>query len=471
MINHKKSERKIIFSFMVVSILIVLLSIVSVYKIIELSSITQKFQKHPLTVLNATQHIQTNIVSIHRYMKDVVLSVNEKELQEALAKVHLYEKKTYKDFQIVFESYLGDKKQIQASYELFKSWKKIRTEIVELVHQGRLREAIAITKTKEYHHVNKLNKSIETLVKYAQKKGRFFVQTAEDTKNLSISIIIAVAMVILVLVTTIVVRLLKTLDKEESQRKEYEQQLLSQSRLAQMGEMISMIAHQWRQPLGAIASTSIDLKMKIELDLYDLEDAQQRKLFNRYVIKGLDQIDAFVLSLTTTIDDFRDFYKPNKLISFSQLDTPIEKTLSIIGNSLKANNITLIQHNNAKKKIECFCGEIMQVLLNIFKNAEDNFIARKTQNATIWIKSEDTEFGINIEICDNGGGIDKKILSKIFDPYFSTKYKKNGTGLGLYMSRTIVQEHHGGRLRAQNTENGVCFKISLKDTIEEYNGE
>ncbi len=465
MTNYKKSEENIVFSFIAVSILIVLLTGVAVYKIVELSEITQKFQKHSLVVINATQHIQTQIVSMHRYMKDVVLSVREKELQEALAKVQKNEEKTYKDFQVVFKNYLGDKKQVQASYDLFKNWKKIRTEIVELMHQGRVREAIAITKAKGYRHVKKLNKSIEVLVKNAQQEGRLFVQTAEDTKNLSISIIIAVSMVILVLVMTIVILLIKALNKEESQRKEQERQFLSHSRLAQIGELISMIAHQWRQPLGAIASTSIDLKMKIELGVYDLEDAQQRKLFNHYMTNGLDQIDAFVLTLTTTIDDFRDFYKPNKVITLDKVNAPIEKTLSIIGNSLKAHNIILIQHKNAKKKIEYFSNEMMQVLLNIFKNAEDNFMAKKAQDATIWIRTEDTEYGVDIEICDNGGGIDEKFISKIFDPYFSTKQKKNGTGLGLYMSQTIVREHHNGRLSAHNTGDGVCFTISLNDKV------
>jgi len=467
MTTYNKSEENIIFSFIIVALLIVLVAIVSVYKIVELSDITQKFQKHPLTVINSTQNIKTNIVSMHRYMKDVVLSENEDELQDALLKVNENEKTVYKDFKIVFDNYLGNKTQIQNSYDLFVAWKSIRSEIVGLLHKGKVKEAIYITKHNGYKHVKRLTSSVDILSANAHKKGKSFAKKAEATKDISISIIIAVVMIILLVVTSIVVILLKTLDKDEIQRKDKEQQLIAQSRLAQIGEMISMIAHQWRQPLGAIASTSIDMQMKMELEIYDLDDESQRKVFTSYITNGLEQIDEFVLTLTSTIDDFRDFYKPNKKLTHSQISEPIEKTLNIIMNSLKANNISLIQRYDSKKKINYFSSEIMQVLLNIFKNSEDNFLQKGIEEATIWITTTDTTSGLCVEICDNGGGIDAKIISQVFDPYFSTKDKKNGTGLGLYMSKTIIQEHHNGKLRVKNTDSGVCFTIILKDDLDD----
>ena len=106
-------------------------------------------------------------------------------------------------------------------------------------------------------------------------------------------------------------------------------------------------------------------------------------------------------------------------------------------------------------------NEFMQVLINIVKNANDNFILKSTQNASITISTWDTQVSSIMSICDNGGGIDPLILAKIFDPYFSTKSEKNGTGLGLYMSKIIIQEHHQGKLSAQNTSDGVCFTIEL----------
>ena len=257
--------------------------------------------------------------------------------------------------------------------------------------------------------------------------------------------------------------------KDMTRQKEYEmekekqnQHMFQQSKLAQMGEMISMIAHQWRQPLAAIAASSIDLKMKIELELYDLEDEQGRESCQIYFSNGLDNIEHLTQSLTTTIDDFRDFYKPNKLPKIVGIDEPIQKALNIIRTSLVTDNIIIVEDYNSVKELSLFDSEVMQVLLNIFKNAQDNFNAKEIKEATIWISTKDTKNGIALSVCDNGGGIDEEIMDKIFDPYFSTKYDKNGTGLGLYMSKMIIQDHHDGKLSVKNTEAGVCFKIQLR---------
>ena len=131
-------------------------------------------------------------------------------------------------------------------------------------------------------------------------------------------------------------------------------------------------------------------------------------------------------------------------------------------------NIELIEDYNSDKIIEIFDSELMQVFLNILKNAQDNFKEKtNVKNYKIKIKTTDTKKGILIEITDNGGGIPDYILVKIFDPYFSTKDEKEGTGLGLYMSKTIVEEHHRGKFYAKNINDGVCFFIELNDIIED----
>ena len=128
--------------------------------------------------------------------------------------------------------------------------------------------------------------------------------------------------------------------------------------------------------------------------------------------------------------------------------------------------IELIEEYNSKKAIEVFDSELMQVFLNILKNAQDNFREKvHIKKPSINIKTSDTQKGVLVEITDNGGGIPDYILVKIFDPYFSTKDEKEGTGLGLYMSKTIVEEHHSGKFYAKNIENGVCFFIELNDII------
>ncbi|MEN8304282.1 MAG: PAS domain S-box protein [Campylobacterota bacterium] len=244
---------------------------------------------------------------------------------------------------------------------------------------------------------------------------------------------------------------------EEKEKIVREQQMLQQSRLAQMGEMISMIAHQWRQPLSAISTTSVNLKLKIEMEAFDLSSKAGALECNNYFLERLDRIDDYVETLTTTIDDFRNFYKQDKKRVVTSFETVVSKSLSVIEASLLSDDIEIIKEYNSDKEIELYDSEVMQVVLNIIKNAQDNFKEREIENPYIKIIIEDK----TLSICDNGGGVPKEILPKIFDPYFSTKDEKNGTGLGLYMSKTIIEDHHNGKLLANNIEGGICFKVEL----------
>jgi len=230
-----------------------------------------------------------------------------------------------------------------------------------------------------------------------------------------------------------------------------------QSRMAQMGEMLSMIAHQWRQPLSAISAISIDLQMQIELDTFDLANEIKDNSCQIYFTKELKEIDQLIKNLTSIIDDFRNFYNPNKKVSLTKLEEVSTKSLNIIKASIENDNIKIIEEYNSIEEIEFYNNELMQVILNILKNSQDNFKSKNIKNPYIKIVTQ----GRKILICDNGGGIEEDIIEKIFDPYFSTKDEKNGTGLGLYMSKTIVQEHHKGKLFAKNTDDGVCFVIEI----------
>jgi nitrogen-specific signal transduction histidine kinase len=258
----------------------------------------------------------------------------------------------------------------------------------------------------------------------------------------------------------------KVLDELEKNKCK-DQQLLQQSRMAQMGEMISMIAHQWRQPLAAIASTSIDLKMKLAFDNFDLNEVTQQKSCQDYFDKQLNSIESYVQNLTTTIDDFRNFYKPNKETKKVLIHEPIQKSISIIAASAKANGVEMVTQFTSQKVLALYDSELMQVFLNIIKNAQDNFKEKGIKSGKIDIYTYDLEEGVGVDICDNGGGIPSAIISKIFDPYFSTKDEKNGTGLGLYMSKTIIQEHHHGRLSVKNRGDGVCFTIMIKGITDD----
>jgi len=256
-------------------------------------------------------------------------------------------------------------------------------------------------------------------------------------------------------------------NRYKKEKKQSDERLIHQSRLAQMGEMISMIAHQWRQPLSAISSVAIDMKMQIELETFNLSKEEDKKLMFAYFLKSIDNIDTYLKNLTHTIDDFRNFYKPNKESIQSSLEVPLNISLKIIKQSLLNQNIEFDESLSSAKEIEMYSNELVQVFLNIIKNSEDNFIEKNIKNPKLSLILRDTYRGNIIEISDNGGGISKEILDKIFNPYFSTKNEKNGTGLGLYMSKMIIEEHHHGKLSVKNIKDGVCFSIELNNFINE----
>ncbi len=248
---------------------------------------------------------------------------------------------------------------------------------------------------------------------------------------------------------------------EIEKNKQKDDMLKQQSGLAQMGEMISMIAHQWRQPLASIASIAVTIKIKMALSNFDVTNQKGLDEFMQYLNTEIDDVENLVQMLTATIDDFRNFYKPDKEVSHITIDNPIKKVLSILKPQIEQQNVEVTLEYLSVKEADIYENEILQVILNIVKNSLDNFKEKDTQNPKIHIKTEDIFKKVIVSICDNGGGISDDIIGFIFDPYFSTKDNKNGTGLGLYMSKTIVEQHHKGKLSVQNKSDGVCFHIIL----------
>ncbi len=233
--------------------------------------------------------------------------------------------------------------------------------------------------------------------------------------------------------------------------KEKDEMLINQSRQAAMGEMIGMIAHQWRQPISAIAMDANNMLLDIEFGNFNTGEAT----------KFAHSINEQTQHLSKTIDDFRNFFKPDKVISKVNIRDIFNQTLSIIKASLKNNNIELNVSYQTEKEVDAFPRELMQVFVNIINNSQDALISNNKYNPTINVEVYEDDKYLNIKICDNGGGIDADILPKVFDPYFSTKDEKTGTGLGLYMSKMIIEKHLNGRIEASNTEKGACFIISL----------
>lgn len=239
--------------------------------------------------------------------------------------------------------------------------------------------------------------------------------------------------------------------------KEQSAQMIKQSRMAQMGELLSMIAHQWRQPLSSISAIASGIKIKLALTSNDSIDGQS----NDYLNQQMDDIELLTQSLSSTINDFRTLYKPDKVMHYAHTIDPVERAIKLIQISLEKNSVHLEKLYHSDKSIQMHANEIMQVILNLLKNAEDNFIEKNTQTPTISIGIREEEAFMVIDVCDNGGGIETSLMESIFDPYFSTKDDKNGTGLGLYMSKIIVEQHHKGRLDVYNNDEGACFSIQL----------
>ncbi len=241
------------------------------------------------------------------------------------------------------------------------------------------------------------------------------------------------------------------LEEELVLSQEKDKTLLHQSKLAQMGEMISMIAHQWRQPLTAISSSAGDLSMKVMLDNFEKE----------YFIQKLERIDNFSQHLSSTIDDFRNFYKTDKQKESLAYSEVVKGAFAIIATSLEYKRIKLISEFTCKTPIYVHANELKQVILNLIKNAEDALLEKKIENPYIKIRTYDEEKYSCCEISDNAGGIPQNIMQKIFEPYFSTKTQKDGIGLGLYMSKMIIEENCKGFLQIRNDAEGAVFDIKI----------
>lgn len=235
--------------------------------------------------------------------------------------------------------------------------------------------------------------------------------------------------------------------------REQERMIFAQSRFAAMGEMIGMIAHQWRQPITAIGMGANNMIMDIELG--DIEPNSFKK--------HLESINTQVQFLSNTIDDFRNFFRPNRETTSVRISDIINGALKIIGKSLENSNIEMRKEIIYDHTIEAYESELIQVLLAILGNAKDAMVERKINSPIITvltIQNPDYLGYVELHICDNGGGVPEELTTKIFEPYFSTK-AKNGTGLGLYIAKTIIEKHQGGSIGVRNENDGACFWIRL----------
>lgn len=233
--------------------------------------------------------------------------------------------------------------------------------------------------------------------------------------------------------------------------KEKENMVIFQSKLSSMGEMISMIAHQWRQPLSTI--TAILTRMKLRNNL--------NKIDKDYLEENLSDINKYIQYMSSTIDLFRNFNAVESKKELISLNEILMTVYEMLEKPLMLENIKIQISQTKLEQMFLPKNELIQVILNIINNAKDAFIERNIQNPIIKIDLEENKDFQTIFIEDNAGGINNEIISEIFNPYFSTKSKKNGTGLGLYICKNILEKDNLGDIFVENTQHGVKFTINI----------
>lgn len=239
---------------------------------------------------------------------------------------------------------------------------------------------------------------------------------------------------------------IKTLQHEKLKKDKI---ILEQSKLSSMGEMLQNIAHQWRQPLSEINAVA----MKIDADFY------KKRLNALSLEKDIERIENITGHMSNTIEGFTSYFKQYEELDSTTFHYIIDKALNILHSSLK--DITLSRTYEDNSNINVNISELIQVILIILNNAVEVLNLNKVKDKMIDIKITKLDTHPTLEITDNAGGIKKENLTKIFEPYFSTKFKSNGIGIGLYIAKTIIEDKLKGTLSVSNTQNGAKFTIQL----------
>jgi len=236
---------------------------------------------------------------------------------------------------------------------------------------------------------------------------------------------------------------------EELRRRE---RLLSQqSRLAAMGEMISNIAHQWRQPLNTLGLLIQQLPVFYGSDVFTRE----------FLVKSTTDAMKLIQHMSSTIDDFRDFFRPEKEQTLFSIEKAIHQAVSLVDVSFRNQNLSVDVRTEGNPVVTGFPNEFSQVIMNIILNARDALIEKGVESGIIRIRAGLMDGRVYVTISDNAGGIPEDIVDRIFEPYFTTKGPDRGTGIGLFMAKTIIEQNHGGQLTVRNFQGGAEFRIEI----------
>lgn len=299
-------------------------------------------------------------------------------------------------------------------------------------------------------YIKKYKNDKQSIFYQSEKKWMKPIESQKVPKWIVITLLGSIVLILFLLLLIYIFRKMVISKSQDIIQKE--KTILVQSRHASMGEMIGMIVHQWRQPLSILAmgahslTVSVELKKDIEVEL------------RAY----LDTVLLEVEHLSNTVDDFRDFFNPNRKMIEQPISSIVDNVKKIFGNSLENSNINFIVDIENDYLIRTYSSDLLQVLLILINNAKDILYERTVENAEIVLHAYETQDSYNITVCDNAGGIPEHLLDKIGEQYFTTKEESNGTGLGIYMSKNILEQHLDGTLSWKNVSQQACFSISIK---------
>ena len=240
-----------------------------------------------------------------------------------------------------------------------------------------------------------------------------------------------------------------------SELKEKETLLFQKAKMADMGEMIGNIAHQWRQPLSMINMIVAVLKEKNARAVLESEELGSK----------LTEVENSIQYMSGTMDDFMSFFRPNKQKEDFCVCNAVEKALEIIGPDLPERGIVLQFEPKYEYYVHGYINEYTQVLVSLLTNAKDLLIHRKVESSYIKIEIFEKDGDVVLEVSDNAGGMKEENLHRIFEPYFTTKHRSSGTGLGLYISKMIIENSMGGTLRGENMKEGAKFSIAMERVV------
>ncbi|MAD41021.1 MAG: histidine kinase [Arcobacter sp.] len=276
------------------------------------------------------------------------------------------------------------------------------------------------------------------------KSGNLGTRVTKDSNNEALN-------ELKIMMNNMIDNLEEKIQNEINQRLEQEQLLIQQSKLASMGEMIGNIAHQWRQPLAQISA--IHMNMKITYDF--------NKFTKEYINTKIKEANKLTSYMSQTISDFQNFFKPQGEKEYFSVEKACKDAYNILESSLKYHGVIVEFNVLEDTKVFGYKNEYSQVILNVLSNAKDILIERKIESPHINIEIKEGENFAIVKIIDNAGGVKKEIIDKIFEPYFTTRHKTQGTGIGLYMAKNIIERNMNGFINVNNVKNGALFTIKV----------